>query len=211
MEDGIVLERYFVFEGPDGSGKSTQIELAADWLRAKGHEVLITCEPGGTESCNKIRDILLDPDLPLTALAAMFLFMGNRAEIMETVIEPACSDGKYVLSDRDALSTFAYQGYGHGVSLDHIQQLRKIALHDRIPEQWFLIDVPIEVMRARLKKDGEKLERFEKEGPEFFARVHQCYLDFAKRNPEQVSMFSGVGSIDEIHQQIIVRIEDFLE
>ncbi|MDD2912665.1 MAG: dTMP kinase, partial [Candidatus Bipolaricaulis anaerobius] len=158
---------FVVLEGPDASGKSTQLRLVADALAAKGVPALATREPGGTPLGEHLRDLVLSPNSAMNPLTELLLIIGARHEHVEKVIRPALGEGKWVLCSRYTLSSLAYQGWGRGLDLDLIRHLNQLATGGLEPDYVFLLDLPPGVAYERTRER----DRFEGEGLEFFTRV----------------------------------------
>lgn len=191
---------FITFEGPDGSGKSTQIRLLADRLRGLGRELVETQEPGGTHIGLQIRSILLDPSNDsLCPIAEMLLYFAARAQNFDEKILPAWNRGAIVLSDRFTDSTLAYQGDGRGIERDTILSLHDIACHGLQPDLTICIDVEAEtgLARARARK-GFDPDRLEKEAVEFHHRVRNAYLELARQNPERIKIVNGHGTVEQV-------------
>ncbi|MGD9275562.1 MAG: dTMP kinase [Candidatus Pacearchaeota archaeon] len=167
---------YMTLEGPEGSGKSTQINLVKDELFKRGLEVVVTREPGGTEIGSRIRGVLLDPDSKnLSPKAELLLYCADRAQHNEEVIKPALSSGKSVLSDRGPDATLLYQGYARGMDLELIKNLNNIALDGRLPDLTIFVAGDAEYFLNRawgsIEKTGDTQTRFEQEALGFHKRV----------------------------------------
>jgi dTMP kinase len=206
---------FITFEGLDGCGKTTQVERLAKGLRAEGHEVLVTREPGGTPIGEKIRAVLLDSRTkgmaPSAELALMF---ASRAQQLEQVIIPALAAGKIVLCDRFTDSSEAYQGGGRQLGSKAVLQLHEALCHGLQPDLTILLLSDIaHVQRARRrenrkKKSGRSDEgRFEQEKTKFFERVLKAYLAIAKREPKRVVKIEASGSIPEIQKEIFSVVQ----
>ena len=204
------------FEGLDGCGKTTQLELEAQRLQREGWAVKATKEPGGTPAGQKIREIVLNaangPLCPTTELALM---LAARAQHIHEVIGPALESGVLVLCDRFTDSTVAYQGYGRGVPLDQLETLDRILCHSFRPHLTLLIDIDPETAAERIgsrnRAAHQKDSRFEDEGLDFFRRVQQGYHAIAKREPDRVRLVNGRGSLAEVHGRIQELMEEFVE
>jgi len=178
--------RFFCLEGLDGSGKSTQLDLLAEALRAGGLDVVTVREPGGTSLSDGVRALLLDKDHAVSPEAELLLFSAARAQLVAEVIAPALAEGKVVLADRFGWSTLAYQGYARGIDRARIATLLQIACGETWPGITFLLDLPVEIARARLHaRSGASAsapDRMEKEKDAFFEKVRSGYLDIAREN-----------------------------
>lgn len=201
---------YFItFEGGEGSGKTTQIRQAGEFLRQQGIPCLITEEPGGTPLGQKIREILLNRNaFSIAPLSELLLFQASRYEHVETVIGPALKAGKVVLCDRYTDATIAYQGFGRGISLEQIQRLNDFATASLKPDRTFLFDMPVEAGLSRAsqrmdqQQDQLREDRFEQEALAFHQRVRDGYLSLAQAEPERFIILDGTKSIDDLHQEI---------
>ena len=190
--------RFIVLEGVDGSGKSTQAQLLADWYRAQGQAVLLTREPGGTPLGERLRAIILDAEIDCAARTELLLILAARAQHVAEVILPALQAGSIVISDRFSLSSLAYQGYGRGLPLDEIRAADAAATGGLQAELTLLLDIPLETLLARV---GERADRFEGEGREFLQRVITGYRRLASADPT-VCRIDGTGSTESVQQAI---------
>ncbi|OGC45217.1 dTMP kinase [candidate division WWE3 bacterium RBG_19FT_COMBO_34_6] len=192
----------YAFEGPEGSGKGTQIKLLEPLLRKKGIKVMSIIEPGGTPAGQAIRNVLLHVnDLDLLGITEAFLFSASRAQQVRTVTRPALAQGYLVLSDRSFEATKAYQGYGRGVALSVIMQLTSIAVEDTKPDLTFLLDVDPKIGLAR--KPSNDKNRLDKESIKFHRRVRRGYLELASADPEHWKKIDASKTIQEVHEQIV--------
>ena len=173
---------FVVFEGVEGSGKSTQSRALKRRLTRAGHPARLIHEPGGTPTGERIRR-WLKGGRAISPLAELFLFAASRASLAESVIRPALTDGESVVCDRYVFSTLAYQGYGRGLELALIHQLNQVATGGLLPDIVVLLDIPPEAGFNRLA--DRRLDRFEREQDDFHQRVRQGYLELAKQNPER--------------------------
>ena len=208
--------KFITFEGLDGCGKSTQAEKLAAVLREQGFEVLVTREPGGTATGEKIRHLLLDTSTAgLSPFAELALMFASRAQHIEEVIQPALAQGQVVLCDRFTDSTEAYQGGGRKLGSEPVLLLHRILCGDLKPELTILMDsdVAASVERARRRNRrrdptgrGQNENRFEQESRAFFSRVRNTYLAIAAREPGRVVLVDARGSADETHVQIVKAV-----
>jgi dTMP kinase len=211
--------RFITLEGLDGCGKSTQLEKLAAALRAQGLSVVLTREPGGTETGEKIRKLLLDSATgrlsPLPELALMF---ASRAQHIKEVIQPALAEGRIVLCDRFTDSSEAYQGGGRKLGSEPVLALHRILCGGLQPELTILMDsdVAASVERARRRNQartadsgrGESDEnRFERESRAFFERVRNAYLAIAAREPQRVVIVDARGTAEDTHKQIMEIVQ----
>jgi dTMP kinase len=193
---------FITFEGLDGSGKSTQISILKNYLEDKGIKVYVTREPGGTEVGERIRSILLDPDLTLKPWTEVFLYIGSRVENTEK-IKKKLQEGFWVICERYMDSTIAYQGYGRGLPINILSDLNRIATSNLIPHITFLIDIDPYKSLSRKKN----FDRIERESLEFYDKVRKGYLEIAEREKERFVVISGERSIEEIRKDIISYLE----
>jgi len=178
---------YFItFEGPDGSGKSTQIQALAEHLQGLGQTVLLTREPGGTEISEEIRDLLHDlRHHEMQPRAEILLYSAARAQLVGQVIRPALEAGATVLCDRYADSTLAYQGYGHGLDLEVLRQITTFATHELKPDLTLLFDLDPAVGLKRRQTDGVEWNRLDAYDLAFHQRVRAGYHQLAQANPNR--------------------------
>jgi dTMP kinase len=187
------------FEGIEGSGKSTQIELARSYLEGNGYPCLVTREPGGTPLGKEIRHVLLTKeDLRIDPLAELFLIEADRAQHVAEVIRPALEEGHMVLCDRFTDATVAYQGYGRGMDLAFIEEMNRRATGGLTPHSTIVLDCSVEVGMARAR--GE--DRFEREDHLFHQRVKEGYRCIAQQEPQRVKMISAHGREEAIQAEI---------
>lgn len=190
---------FITFEGIDGCGKSTQLNLLADYLKEKGIDVLITREPGAKGLGEKLREILLNYDGEVSSNSEAFLFLADRAQHIDTIVKPAIESGKIVLCDRHTDSTLAYQGYGRGVDLNQLKMLNNLATSGFKPNLTFVFDIDIETSLTRV---GKTKDRMESAGVDFFEKVRQGYLSIAKEEPDRIKVINAKDSIENIFEQV---------
>jgi dTMP kinase len=204
------LSRFISFEGPDGSGKTTQARLLVDSLKARGQEVLFTREPGGTVISEQIREVILSTrNQAIRHETEALLFSAARAQIVAELIRPALTAGKIVVCDRYADSTMAYQGYGLGLDLDALRAITRFATGGLAPDLTFYIDVSAEVGLARRHR-GET-NRLDQKNVEYHARVRAGYLELAQAEPQRWVVIDGMRSIEEVRQKVWARMMNELE
>ncbi|MCL2160464.1 MAG: dTMP kinase [Betaproteobacteria bacterium] len=192
--------RFITFEGVDGAGKSTQITLLAEALRARGHDVLCTREPGGTELGERLRELLLGMEMHLDT-EAMLMFAARR-EHLAAVIEPALAAGTWVVCDRFTDATYAYQVGGRGLEAARCDAL-EAWVHPRLkPDLTLLFDLSPALAATRMQANGAVPDRFEREQREFFERVRAAYLDRAQREPERFHVIDAAREPGAIAQEI---------
>jgi len=178
---------FLSFEGGEGSGKSVQAKLLSELLAQRGREVVLTREPGGTAAGERIREIVLHAqEIALGPEAQVLLYSTARAQNVREVIAPALEAGKVVIADRFYDSTLAYQGYGHGVPLDQIRDVTKLAVGDLVPDRTFLLDIAVSIGLGRSGwRAQSKWDRFEVLDPAFHERVREGYLRLAAAEPRR--------------------------
>lgn len=203
MEKGL----FITFEGADGCGKTTQLKLLAEYLTNKGYEVVITREPGAKGLGEKVREILLNYDGEVSDRCESFLFLADRAQHIDMIINPAIAQGKIILCDRHTDSSVAYQGYGRGLSIERINMLNNLAVNGRYPDMTLVFDIDVETSMARV---GEEKDRMESAGMDFFNRVRNGYLEIAKQEPNRVKVLDAKKSIEDINKDVIELIEALL-
>jgi dTMP kinase len=167
---------FVVLEGPEGSGKSTLIGPLAERMRASKVEPVVVREPGGTRAAEIARQALLDPEHPLGPVAELFFFLAARADLVETVIQPALAAGRVVLSDRFALTTEAYQMAGRGLDPAMVRAANQAATHGLSPDLTLILSLPPELGQARQVAAGKQQDRLERESVDFHQRVLEYYL-----------------------------------
>lgn len=195
---------YFItMEGIEGVGKSTNIGTITEYLDTKGIEYIVTREPGGTRLAEKIRELLLEDEVePVTELTELLLVFAARAQHVETLIKPALMAGKWVISDRFTDATFAYQGGGRGVDRGTIKQLQSMVQDELTPDLTIILDLDPQTGMQRAMKRG-KLDRFEREELEFFARVRQTYLDIAMADPRRCVIIDASQKLETVKSDLI--------
>ena len=207
--------RFITFEGGEGCGKTTQIRILAERLRAAGKDVLLTREPGGTELAEKIRALVREESVdPPNSRAETLLFLASRAQVVESVIRPALAAGTWVLCDRFADSTCAYQGYGRGLNLDEIKRINLFATGGLVPDWTVLLDVSPEVsakrMRAREAATNTDADRMEKAGDGFHARLKRGFLELAAAEPARFAVIPADGSVEEVEEAVWNSVQPML-
>lgn len=196
-------KRFISFEGIDFSGKSTQIVLLTRALEDRGQSVLVLREPGGTYISEKIRDILLDiQNTSMTPLTETLLYSAARHQLLRERIIDELNSGNFVIADRYVDSTTAYQGYGRKLPLDFIKELNKIVTMDVLPALTFYLDIDFEESVRRRKKHGEKTDRIESTGREFYTRIRKGYHKIAELDKSRVITIDGHLSVEKIKQSI---------
>lgn len=200
MADASATGRFITLEGMDGAGKSTHLGAIASALRARGHEVLLTREPGGTPLAEKLRELVLAE--PMDAVSETLLMFAARADHVARAIRPALARGTWVVCDRFTDSTLAYQGGGKGVAASLIHALAAQAHAGLAPDRTLLFDCSYEVSRSRLKDAGRAPDRFENESRAFFDRVRAAYRALAAAEPGRIRLIDGALPPDKVAPQV---------
>ncbi|MGQ0632329.1 MAG: dTMP kinase [Sporichthyaceae bacterium] len=195
---------FIVFEGGDGAGKSTQVTRLAEWLTVHGHEVVVTREPGGTATGQRLREVLLDATVVgLSPRAEALLYAADRADHVETVIRPALERGAVVVSDRFVDSSIAYQGAGRALAPADVERLNRFATRGLRPRLTVLLDVDPEIAAARRAGPADRIEA---ESVAFHSRVRQGFLDLAAREPRRYLVLDATRTPTDIHAAVLERV-----
>ncbi|MBL4798811.1 MAG: dTMP kinase [Oleispira sp.] len=204
--------QFITFEGGEGVGKSTNIEFCRKLLEQHGLEVLVTREPGGTEIAEIIREELLKKTHKerMSDITELLLVFAARAQHIEAVIKPALDRGCWVLCDRFTDSTIAYQGFGRGLKLDLIEQLKMIAQQGIEPNKTFLLDAPVDIGMSRARSRGPA-DRFEGEQLDFFNRVRQGFLSIAESFPSRVEKINAAQELAAVQRDLNAAINQLLK
>jgi dTMP kinase len=199
---------FITFEGLDGSGKSTHLRSASSWFAEAGLSVIETQEPGGTPLGRAIRKVFLDPRWERLdgRVETLMVFASRRQHLIE-VIEPALERGSHVLCDRFTDSTFAYQGYGRGVSLEILDEADRLATGGRVPDRTLLFDLPASEARQRGQSHSRRtrpngVDRLDAEELDFYERVRHGYLQLAERSRERFVLIDSSGPLEETERQV---------
>ncbi|HMH57966.1 MAG TPA: dTMP kinase [Galbitalea sp.] len=200
---------FLTFEGGDGSGKSTQSALLAEWLEQQGQTVVLTREPGGTELGDEIRDIVLHRRGHIVPRAEALLYAADRAHHIATKVRPALERGDIVLQDRYLDSSVAYQGAGRILIPDEVRKLSLWAAEDLLPDLTILLDLDESVGRDRLKA-RTKYDRLEDEEQDFHARVRAAYLELANAEPQRFLVLNATNSVESLAEAIRDRVRVLL-
>jgi dTMP kinase len=205
------------FEGLDGAGKTTQMDLLGKWLDAQQVPYVRTREPGGTPLGVEIRQLLLNrPELAITPLAEAFLFQADRAQHFAKVVLPALEEGKLVITDRCFDASIAYQGYARNVGIELVARLSVIATQGHIPNLTILLDLdPSQVHRRTDTSNDqsglrEEQTRFDKEAEQFHQRVREAFLTLARLYPERIKVLDASRPLQQIHEDIIALVKPLL-
>ena len=203
--------RFITLEGGEGAGKSTQIQVVKDYLEARGIDVVVTREPGGTPVGQEIRNLLVSGDKDKwSPLSETLLILADRAAHLERVIRPALADGKYVVCDRFFDSTRAYQGIAGGLGLEVIHNLQQPVLGTTLPDVTLLLSVDPEKGLSRAQERGGDL-RFESKTLAYHQTLRQAFLDFAKQEPERMVVIDADRDIEAVSTDIITVLGERLD
>ncbi|MBS1209386.1 MAG: thymidylate kinase [Proteobacteria bacterium] len=197
--------RFITFEGIDGAGKSTQIAASIDWVRAHGHEVVQSREPGGTALGEKLRALLLHESMHLET-EALLMFAARREHLAE-IIEPALARGAWVVCDRFSDATFAYQSGGRGLAEAKFRALEDWVHPDLQPDLTFLFDLPPAIAAQRLASGREQADRFEREQRDFFERVRNAYLQRARSSNGRIAVIDSARDPQAICADVLECLE----
>ena len=199
---------FITFEGIDGVGKSTQLDLLEKYLIEQGHQVLRTMEPGGTELGQEIRHLLLHRKGDVSARSEALLYAADRAHHVATKIRPALAAGRIVLSDRYFDSSVAYQGAARELNVDDVRDISLWAVDNLIPTLTVLLDLPADLAIARRGNKGTEPDRLESEQLEFFERAREQYLNMATE--PRFLVIDATNSVEDIHRQVLGRVNALL-
>ena len=199
------------FEGIDGSGKSTQARLLNEYLRENGYETLLVREPGGTELSERIRSVLLEPDVNVHPMAELLLFSAARTQLVAERVRPALDNGKIVICDRFYDSTTAYQGAGRGVAdPSWLQSFHRRVTDGLVPDRTYLVELAPDTARVRRDEDEADGDRMEAEDQNFYHRVAAAYDALADEHPDRIQRLDGHRSIEALHATIRADVEALL-
>ncbi|MFN2269576.1 MAG: dTMP kinase [Anaerolineae bacterium] len=203
---------FITLEGPEGSGKTTQIPLLVDWLREQGYAVELTREPGGTDIGTQIRDVLHDPvNTAMDATAEILLYSADRAQHVAQCIRPALAAGKIVVSDRYYDSTLAYQGYGRGLDLEMLRAITAFATAGLKPDLTLYLDIAPEEGLQRRQAGGEEWNRLDAETLDFHRRVRAGYMALIAQESERWVVIDAARSVEEVQGAIRAEVGARLE
>ena len=207
-----MLGKLITIEGVEGCGKTTQIRLLDEFLRARGFTTVVTRDPGGTRIGEAIRELLLSPERSdMTPVCELLLFAAARAQLLGEVIRPGLEAGAIVLSDRFSASTYAYQGVALGLGAAAFEAADGTATEGQVPDLTIILDVPAaEGMRRKGVAVQGSADRIEQRGIEFHERVRQGYLKYARRHADRAVLLDASGSEEAVHRQIIEKLTPIL-
>jgi dTMP kinase len=199
--------KFIVFDGGEGCGKSTQVDMLRKVLEKAGVHTLVVRDPGATRVGEMIRHILLDPaNVEIGMRCEMLLYMASRAQLMHELVAPALVAGKCVISDRFVSSTLAYQLGGDGLTAEQIRAVGDVAIGGHWPDLTILLDMPVEKSAARLKRDRDRIEQ---RSVQYHERVRQNYLAQATQNPRQMRVIAADRAADAVHADVLAVVTDF--
>ena len=205
---------FITFEGIDGSGKSTQIQLLKEMLEKRNHVVTTLREPGGNILSEQIRQLLLDSKEQVDPRCELLLFTAARAQLVSSVIRPALEIGNIVICDRYIDSSVAYQGYGRGLSIESIESINDFATAGLIPDITFIFDLSVDdaAKRAGFRSNDNqtKPDRMERSGDAFFERTKQGYLDIAKKSDRNIFIINANDAMNDIREQVESIVVSYL-
>ena len=201
---------FITFEGIEGSGKTTHVDLLSDYLCEKGLRVVKTREPGGTPVGEALRSVLLKKDLQVLPLTELLVFLASRAQHVEEVIRPALEEGNVVLCDRFVDASYAYQGYGRGIDLGIIETLNRLVTKGVRPNLTILLDCPVDVGLGRKSADGN-LDRFEKEELSFHQKIRNAYIELAEDDPKRFVVLNARKGLAKTQEVIREKVEKLLK
>jgi dTMP kinase len=211
VEKDIKRGIFLTFEGPEGSGKSTQSDLVSKWLADEGYKVIRTAEPGGTALGEKIRAILLDKDeINVGHMSELLLFEADRAQHVEEVIIPALERKEIVICDRFNTATFAYQGYGLGLDMGLISCIDSAVRATIEPDMTVVLDIDV-VTGMRRATSGRHADRMEKRETAFHDKVREGYLDMARKDPGKIKVINAAAGVEEVHREIKKEVHGLIE
>jgi len=194
---------FITFEGPDGSGKTTQARLLAEWLREQGYEVVLTREPGGTDIGDQIRAVLHDPcHTAMDARTEILLYSASRAQHVAQRIRPALAASKLVISDRYADSTLAYQGHGRELDLETLRTITTFATGGLTPDLTLYLDITPQEGLQRRQLGGDEWNRLDAETLEFHQQARAGYLELVKQEPERWVVINAARSVEEVQAEV---------
>lgn len=198
---------FLSLDGIDGTGKSTQCRLLADWLRIRGYRVVSCADPGGTSLGNLLRGLLLDHHQEMTLACEAFLFMASRAQLVAEVIRPALESGQVVVADRFLLANVVYQGHAGGLDAGQLWDMGRLATGGLEPDLTLVLDLPLDVAQVRR---GRHPDRLESRTQQYHRQVREGFLREAQRRPERIRVIDASPSIATVHEHICKEVLDVL-
>lgn len=205
--------KFITFEGADGGGKSTQVQLAADYLRQRGWEVVVSREPGGTPLAEKVRALVLNPELPLSNISQALLYLAARSEHVDKLLRPAVAAGKIVLCDRFSDSTLVYQGLALGKGAEEVNELRRLnafAAGGLTPDLTLLLDGEPKLLARRRERRGVS-DRYERQGLDYQHKLRQGFLALAQAEPERIKIINAEGDLQAVAAAVQQALDALLD
>ncbi|MGD8192563.1 dTMP kinase [Brevibacillus ginsengisoli] len=201
---------FITFEGPDGAGKTTQVQKFAEQLIQQGYDVLLTREPGGTPISDQVRELVLSPSHPeMHDHTEVLLYAASRSQHVHEKVIPALKSGKIVVCDRFVDASIAYQGYGLGIPVEEVERINRFATSGLVPNRTYMLDVPVTEGKARLlARSG--LDRIEQKGEAYHERVREGFRKLAAQHPERIQVINACRSIETIAHEILTDFTDWL-
>ncbi|MDX1261134.1 dTMP kinase [Exiguobacterium sp. K1] len=202
---------FITVEGPDGAGKTTQLQLLADRLTAEGYEIVMTREPGGTRIGNEIRSLILNPDFQeMDEMTEILLYAASRAQHVNELIRPALAAGKIVLCDRFIDASIAYQGYGLGYAIEQVRSINQQATNHLTPDRTYLFDLTVSESKQRMMDRGA-LDRIEQRDDAFRQRVYDGFMTLAVQEPERIQLVDANQSIESLQTELCKDVLTYLK
>jgi len=202
---------FITVEGPDGAGKTTQLQLLADRLTAEGYEIVMTREPGGTRIGNEIRSLILNPDFQeMDEMTEILLYAASRAQHVNELIRPALAAGKIVLCDRFIDASIAYQGYGLGYAIEQVRSINQQATNHLTPDRTYLFDLTVSESKQRMMDRGA-LDRIEQRDDAFRQRVYDGFMTLAVQEPERIQLVDANQSIESLQTELCQDVLTYLK
>ena len=202
--------RLITIEGIDGAGKTTLAAALLDALTARGLDVLLLREPGGVPAAERIRELVIDPDLHVTARTEALLYAAARAQLVEEAIEPLLRAGKWLLLDRFIDSSLAYQGGGRELGIDSVRAINEFAIRTARPDRTLLLTIDAELGRSRSRSRAGRPDRLEREQNDFFDRTAAAYLELAAEDPDRIRKIDAGRSADAVLAAALEALADLL-
>jgi len=202
--------RLITIEGIDGAGKSTLAAALLDALKARGLDVMLLREPGGVPAAERIRELVIDPDLHVTARTEALLYAAARAQLVEEAIEPLLRVGKWLLLDRFIDSSLAYQGGGRELGIDSVRAINEFAIRTARPDRTLLLTVDADLGRSRSRSRARRPDRLEREQDDFFDRTAAAYLELASEDPDRIRRIDATRPADEVLAAALEALADLL-
>ena len=202
--------RLITIEGIDGAGKSTLAAALLDALKARGLDVMLLREPGGVPAAERIRELVIDPDLHVTARTEALLYAAARAQLVEEAIEPLLREGKWLLLDRFIDSSLAYQGGGRALGIDSVRAINEFAIRTARPDRTLLLTVDADLGRSRSRSRAGRPDRLEREQDDFFDRTAAAYLELASEDPDRIRRIDATRPADDVLAAALEALADLL-